>query len=145
RAVREYIGEKYGNESLPETARYFKSRRDTQDAHEAIRPTYLDLPPDEVAKHVAGDEAKVYRLIWERFIASQMTPAVYDTTSAEITAGRAVYRASGSTLKSAGYLAAYGVTAEEEDDADKDSPKLPPLTVGEKLKLLKLSPEKKET
>jgi DNA topoisomerase-1 len=145
RTVREHIGEKYGPDSLPETARYFKSRRDTQDAHEAIRPTYLDLPPDEVAKHVAADEAKLYRLIWERFVASQMTPAVYDTTSAEITAGLAVYRASGSTLKSAGYLAAYGVTAEEEDDSDKDSPKLPPLTVGETLRLVKLSPEKKET
>jgi DNA topoisomerase-1 len=109
-------------------------------------------PPDvprpsaeEVAKHVAADEAKLYRLIWERFVASQMTPAVYDTTSAEITAGRAVYRASGSTLKSAGYLAAYGVSAEEEEDSDKDSPKLPPLAVGEPLKLVKLSPEKKET
>jgi len=145
-SVRDHIGEKYGKESLPETARYFKSRRDTQDAHEAIRPTYLDLPPDEVAKHVAADEAKLYRLIWERFVASQMTPAVYDTTSAEITAGRAVYRASGSTLKSAGYLAAYGVTAEgDEDESDKDSPKLPPLTVGETLNLIKLSPEKKET
>jgi len=145
-SVRDHIGEKYGKESLPETARYFKSRRDTQDAHEAIRPTYLDLPPDEVAKHVAADEAKLYRLIWERFVASQMTPAVYYTTSAEITAGRAVYRASGSTLKSAGYLAAYGVTAEgEEDESDKDSPKLPPLTVGETLNLIKLSPEKKET
>src|SRR4029453_13863219 len=131
-AVREHIGAQYGAESLPEGPRYFKSRRDTQDAHEAIRPTYLDLPPDEVAKHVAPDEAKLYRLIWQRFVASQMSPAVYDTTSAEITAGRAVYRASGSTLKFAGYLAAYGVSADEEDEgADKDSPKLPPLTQGE--------------
>jgi len=146
KAVREHIGVQYGGESLPESARYFKSRRDTQDAHEAIRPTYLDLPPDEVAKHVAPDEAKLYRLIWERFVASQMAPAVYDTTSAEITAGRALYRASGSTLKFAGYLAAYGVSAEEEEDAtDKDSPKLPPLTQGETLKLLEVKPEKKET
>ncbi len=146
KAVRELIGTQYGPESLPESARYFKSRRDTQDAHEAIRPTYLDLPPDEVAKYVAADEAKLYRIIWERFVASQMSPAVYDTTSAEITAGRAVYRASGSTLKFAGYLAAYGVSADEEDEgADKDSPKLPPLTQGEKLKLLEALPEKKAT
>jgi DNA topoisomerase I len=145
RAVREHIAARYGGEALPESARYFKSRRDTQDAHEAIRPTYLDLPPDEVSRHVAPDEAKVYRLIWERFVASQMTPAVYDTTSAEITAGRAVYRASGSTLKSPGWLAAYGVSGEDEEESDKDSPKLPPLTVGETLKLVKLSPEKKET
>ena len=145
-AVREHVGARYGPESLPEAPRYFKSRRDTQDAHEAIRPTYLDLPPEEVAKHVAPDEAKLYRIIWERFVASQMMPAVYDTTSAEITAGRALYRASGSTLKFAGYLAAYGVSAdEEEDDKDKDSPKLPPLTQGEKLNLLEILPEKKAT
>ena len=144
--VREHIAAQYGPESLPESARYFKSRRDTQDAHEAIRPTYLDLPPDEVAKYVAPDEAKLYRIIWERFVASQMSPAVYDTTAAEITAGRALYRASGSTLKFAGYLAAYGVSADEEDEgADKDSPKLPPLTQGEKLKLVEVLPEKKAT
>ena len=143
--VRALIGSQYGPDSLPESARYFKSRRDTQDAHEAIRPTYLDLPPDEVAKYVAADEAKLYRIIWERFVASQMSPAVYDTTSAEITAGRAIYRASGSTLKFAGYLAAYGVSADEEDEGDKDSPKLPPLTQGEKLKLVEALPEKKAT
>jgi DNA topoisomerase-1 len=144
-SVRDLIERHYGAESKPESPRYFKSRRDTQDAHEAIRPTYLDLPPEEVAKHVAADEAKLYRLIWERFVASQMTPAVYDTTSAEITAGRAVYRASGSTLKFPGYLAAYGVSAEDEDESDKDSPKLPPLTEGETLRLLELTPEQKTT
>ncbi|HTY42005.1 MAG TPA: type I DNA topoisomerase [Thermoanaerobaculia bacterium] len=144
-AVREHIGATYGAPSLPEAPRYFKSRRDTQDAHEAIRPTYLDLPPEEVEKYVAPDEAKLYRLIWQRFVASQMSPAVYDTTAAEITAGKAVYRASGSTLKFAGYLAAYGISDEDEDDADKDSPKLPPLSEGEVLKLLEAKPEKKET
>jgi DNA topoisomerase I len=144
--VRELIGTRYGAESLPESPRYFKSRRDTQDAHEAIRPTYLDLPPDEVAKHVAADEAKLYRLIWERFVASQMSPAVYDTTSAEIAAGRATYRASGSTLKFSGYLAAYGISAEtDEEESDKDSPKLPPLTQGEILKLVEVVPEQKAT
>ena len=132
-AVREHIGAAFPKESLPESPRFFKSRRDTQDAHEAIRPTYLDLPPDEVAKHVAADEAKLYRLIWQRFVASQMAPAVYDTTSADITAGRAVYRASGSTLKFAGYLAAYGISDEDEEETDKDTPKLPPLTEGETL------------
>ncbi len=144
-AVRELIEREYGPASKPESPRYFKSRRDTQDAHEAIRPTYLDLPPDEVAKHVEPDQARLYRLIWERFVASQMTPAVYDTTSAEITAGKAVYRASGSTLKFPGYLAAYGVSAEDEEETDKDSPKLPPLKQGETLKLLAVTPEQKAT
>jgi DNA topoisomerase I len=149
-AVRELIEKQYGPESRPESPRYFKSRRDTQDAHEAIRPTYLDLPPDEVAKHVEPDQARLYRLIWERFVASQMTPAVYDTTAAEISAGKAVYRASGSTLKFAGYLAAYGVSVTsdspgDEEETDKDSPKLPALKQGESLKLLALTPEQKAT
>jgi DNA topoisomerase-1 len=144
-AVRELIGARYGGESLPESPRYFRSRRGTQDAHEAIRPTYLDLPPDEVARHVASDEARLYRLIWERFVASQMAPAVYDTTSAEIAAGRALYRASGSTLKFPGYLAAYGVAAEDDEESDRDSPKLPPLSQGEVLRLVEVKPERKET
>jgi len=144
-AVREHIGKQYGAESLPESIRYFKSRRDTQDAHEAIRPTYLDLPPEEVEKHVAPEEAKLYRLIWQRFIASQMSPAVYDTTAAEIAAGRAVYRASGSTLKFPGYLAAYGISEEDEEETDKDAPKLPPLSEGDRLQLVEVTPEKKAT
>ncbi|HEY1433872.1 MAG TPA: type I DNA topoisomerase, partial [Thermoanaerobaculia bacterium] len=95
-AVRELIGAQYGAESLPESPRYFKSRRDTQDAHEAIRPTYLDLPPDEVAKYVAPEEARLYRLIWERFVASQMAPAVFDQTTVDINVGKYTFRATGS-------------------------------------------------
>jgi DNA topoisomerase I len=146
--VRDHIRARYGGgpEFLPESPRYFKSRRGTQDAHEAIRPTYLDLPPDEVSRHLAPEEAKLYRLIWERFVASQMAPAVYDASSAEIEAGKAVYRASGSTLKSAGYLAAYGVTADQDEDESEDgASKLPPLKPGETLTLVQVTPEKKET
>ncbi len=146
--VRELIRSRYGPEALPEAPRYFKSKRGTQDAHEAIRPTYLDLPPETVTPHLSPEEAKLYRLIWERFVASQMSPAVYDATSADIEAGRAVYRASGSTLKSSGYLAAYGISAEEEDEPDKEegaSSRLPPLSQGETLTLLSVTPEKKET
>ena len=143
--VREHILARYGKDALPESARFFKGKKDTQDAHEAIRPTYLDLPPEEVARHVTAEEAKLYRLIWERFVASQMTPAVYDATSADIEAGRALYRASGSTLKSPGYLAAYGVAAEEEEGGEKDAVKLPPLSQGQSLKLVAVKPERKET
>ncbi len=145
--VRGLIKDRYGPEALPESPRYFKSKRGTQDAHEAIRPTYLDLPPEAVTPHLSPEEAKLYRLIWERFVASQMAPAVYDATSADIEAGKAVYRASGSTLKSAGYLAAYGIT-EEEDEPEKEegaSTRLPPLAEGETLALLSVAPEKKET
>ena len=150
-SVREHIRTRYGPETLPESPRFFKSKKGTQDAHEAIRPTYLDLPPEAIAPHLSPEEAKLYRLVWERFVASQMNPAVYDATSAEIEAGRAVYRASGSTLKSAGYLAAHGIAAEEEDDAEKGekaedgATRLPPLTQGETLTLLSVTPEKKET
>jgi DNA topoisomerase-1 len=149
-AVREHIAAKYGADSMPDSPRFFKSRRDTQDAHEAIRPTYLDLPPDAVAPHLQSDEAKVYRLIWERFVASQMNPAVYDTTSAEIEVGKAVYRASGSTLKSAGYLAAYGISetskaSEDDEESEKDGSRLPPLAQGDVLKLVAVTPEGKAT
>jgi DNA topoisomerase I len=145
-AVREHIASQYGADYLPESPRFFKSRRDVQDAHEAIRPTYLDLPPDAVAPHLASEEAKLYRLIWERFVASQMMPAVYDTTAAEIEAGRAMYRASGSTLKFPGYLAAYGVAAEDEEDSEKEGgARLPPLKEGEVVKLVSVTPEKKAT
>jgi DNA topoisomerase-1 len=148
-AVREHIAARYGSgpDVLPESPRFFKGKRDVQDAHEAIRPTDLSLPPEEVAKHVSSEEAKLYALIWQRFVASQMAPAVYDTVSAEIEAGRAVYRASGSTLKTPGYLAVYGVAAEDEEDAEKEGAgsKLPPLEAGQTLKLVALKPEKKET
>jgi DNA topoisomerase-1 len=144
--VRELIAARYGAESLPESPRFFRSKRDTQDAHEAIRPTYLDLPPDAVSPHVSHEEAKLYQLIWERFVASQMAAAVYDTTSADIEAGRAAYRASGSTLKFAGYLAAYGIAAEEEEEgSDKEGGRLPPLEEGEILRLQAVSPEQKAT
>ena len=146
--VRDLIRSRYGPEALPEAPRYFKSKRGTQDAHEAIRPTYLDLPPETVTPNLSAEEAKLYRLIWERFVASQMAPAVYDATSADIEAGRALYRASGSTLKSPGYLAAYGISAEEEDEPDREeigSSRLPPLSQGETLTLLSVTPEKKET
>ena len=146
-AVREHIAGRYGPgpDVLPDSARFFRGKRDTQDAHEAIRPTDLALPPDEVSRHLSSDEAKLYRLIWERFVGSQMAAAVYDTVSAEIEAGKALYRASGSTLKTPGYLAVYGVSAEEDEDAEKDGAKLPPLAAGETLKLVAIKPERKET
>ena len=146
-AVRDHIRERYGAgpEFLPESPRFFKSKHGAQDAHEAIRPTYLDLPPDAITAHLSSEEAKLYRLIWERFVASQMAPAVYDATSADIEAGKAVYRASGSTLRSAGYLAAYGIAPEDEEENEDGSSKLPPLTQGETLKLVKVTPEKKAT
>lgn len=145
-AVRGHIGAKYGAAYLPESARFFKARSGAQEAHEAIRPTMLDLPPEAVAKWLAPEEGKLYRLVWERFVASQMNPAVYENAAADIEAGRAVYRASGSTLKFPGYLAAYGVSADEEEDREKEGDTaLPPLEEGESLRLISLDPERHET
>jgi DNA topoisomerase-1 len=149
--VRELIAEKYGKDHLPDEPIVYKTKKSAQDAHEAIRPTSLEYPPERVAPFIEPDMLKLYELIWNRFVACQMKPAVYDQTSADIAAGRAIFRASGSTLKFAGYLAVYGATPtldEEserqkskekgEDTADEASGALPELTEGDTLKLLKL-------
>jgi DNA topoisomerase-1 len=144
--VRELIGRSYGPDYVPEAPRYFRSRAGAQEAHEAIRPTMLDLPPETVARDLAPEEARLYRLVWERFVASQMSPAVYDTVAADIEAGDAVYRASGSTLKFRGYLAASGAPEEAEEDRDKDAGgALPPLSEGQSLRLAALLPERHDT
>lgn len=111
-AVREYIGQTFGADHLPGKPNEFKSKKNAQEAHEAIRPTSLDLPPNAVKKHLKEEQFKLYKLVWDRFVASQMSDAVYDQTSAEIEAKapKAVYglRASGRVLKFAGWLAAHG-------------------------------------
>jgi len=139
-AVREHIVSTYGADYLPESPRFFKSRAGAQEAHEAIRPTMMDLPPSSVAGALTSEEAKLYRLIWERFVASQMNPAVYDVVSADIAAGKALYRASGSTVKFPGYLGAYGVAEEDEEEKEAGAA-MPPLSAGEKVRLAALSPE----
>src|SRR5579883_2197920 len=111
-AAREFIAGKYGAEWVPAQPNVFKSKKNAQDAHEAIRPTSLELTPESVRRHLRDDQFKLYRLIWERFIASQMTPAVYDQTTVEIEARapERTYglRASGRVLKFSGWLEAYG-------------------------------------
>ena len=112
-AARAHITEHHGKAHVPAQANVFKSKKNTQDAHEAIRPTSLELTPESVRKHLKDDQFKLYKLIWERFLASQMTPAVYDQTSADIEAvaqDKTAYglRASGRVLKFGGWLDAYG-------------------------------------
>ncbi|MGQ0507833.1 MAG: type I DNA topoisomerase [Myxococcaceae bacterium] len=148
--VRTLIEEKYGKEYLPEEAVVFKTKKSAQDAHEAIRPTSLEYPPERVKEFLEPDLFRLYELVWNRFVACQMKPAIYDQTSAEISAGRAQFRATGSTLKVPCYLAVYGqgLTLEEQDEKDKrakegeDVPDdaaglLPPLSEGETLTLVK--------
>jgi DNA topoisomerase-1 len=111
-AAREFIAATYGKEYVPAQPNVFKSKKNAQDAHEAIRPTALELPPEAVRRHLRDDQFKLYKLIWDRFVASQMTPATYDQTSVDIeaNAGPTNYglRASGRTLKFSGWLEAYG-------------------------------------
>jgi len=155
--VRKMISEKFGADSLPAEPVVFASRKAAQDAHEAIRPTSLEYPPERVRPFLENEDPdmlRLYELIWNRFVACQMKPAVYDQTTAEIAAGRALFRATGSTLKFAGWLAVYGagLTPEEEaekekaqkagdETADEPTGELPLLTEGEKLKLVKLLDE----
>ena len=105
--VREFIGKQYGADYLPEKAVHYRSKKDAQDAHEAIRPSEVVRTPDELVKYLSKDELKLYRLIWQRFVASQMTAAIFDQTTIDIQAGRLVFRATGSVQKFDGFLKLY--------------------------------------
>ncbi len=131
----EYIRSRYGEKYLPEKARYYKSRQGAQDAHEAIRPSVPSLSPDRVKAHLTSDQYRLYKLIWERFIASLMANCVQDTCQAEITAGKYVFKASGHTVRFDGYTTLYVESRDEEDEAGGA---LPPLTEGQVLSLCDL-------
>lgn len=138
--ARQFITEHYGAEYLPSEPHHYKSRKGAQEGHEAIRPTLSGRTPDSVKGYLTSDQHKLYSLIWSRFIACQMTPAIYSTKAVDITAGRCLFRATGSTLKFPGFLAAYGV---QEDDSGEyaDSKTLPEIAEGETMKLLELLPK----
>jgi DNA topoisomerase-1 len=146
-AVRAYIGETYGATYLPVSPQVYKARKGAQESHEAIRPTSLDLPPETIKDQLKVDEWKVYNLIWQRFVASQMNPAIFDTTTVDIEAGPATFRANGSVLKFPGFLEVYGGKFDpdaEEGDDDAGQVKegvLPPLAEGDQLRLRKLDPK----
>jgi DNA topoisomerase-1 len=145
--ARDYVAATYGAAALPETPNVYPSKAGAQDAHEAIRPTSFDLPPDAVKDFVKEDEWKLYKLIWERFIASQMEPAVFDVTQVDVENGPYVLRASGKVLKRPGFLAVYRETPDEEaaEEANGEGATLPPLAEGETLDLVKLLSEQKFT
>jgi len=151
-AVRERIASSYGAEYLPEKPIFYKSKKGAQDAHEAIRPTYLDRDPESVKRHLSKEEYALYKLIWNRFVASQIRPAVYDETIVDVEAGPYLLRAKGSTLRFRGFLAVYEETPDEKREekpkeetlaADGTEPEdasaqLPPLAEGDPLELRKL-------
>ena len=138
--ARDYIIEVYGSDYLPEKPNIFKVKKSAQDAHEAVRPTSIGKTPASVKPFLAEDEFELYKLIWQRFVSSQMNPAVYDQTTVEVEAGKGIFRATGSVIKFPGFTIIYLEGKEEEEEAkDKEEEKrLPDLSEGEELKLLAL-------
>lgn len=139
--VRKYIIDVYGKDFVPPQPRVYATQKSAQDAHEAIRPTNLMHPPEKIQQYLTRDQFNLYQLIWRRFLASQMMPAVYDTVSADISVGNnIIVRATGSVMKFQGFLAVY---EEKSDDEEKDdeSRMLPPLEVGNILNLVELTSE----
>ncbi len=136
-AATAFIENTYGSEYLPKKPRYFKTKNNAQDAHEAIRPTIADLTPDKVKSALTNDQYKLYKLIWERFTASLMAACIHDTVSVDITAADYIFRASGYSVKFDGYTKIY---VEGVDEEEKESGKLPELCEGDELDLKKLIP-----
>ena len=143
-AAKTFIADRWGEGYVCKAPRKWKSRSATaaQDAHEAIRPSMPELTPDEVEQSISGDTAKLYRLIWSRFMASQMADCIQDTVSASITAGEYLFRASGFRVSFDGFTALY---EEATDDTKKKETALPPLEEGQKLALKKLTADQKFT
>ena len=133
------IKEKFGPEYCPKTPNVYKSKAGAQDAHEAIRPSDPSILPDAVKGKLSNDQFKLYKLIWERFMASQMKNAELDTVSVDIAAGKYLFRASGYTVKFPGFMVLYDTVRDNEEEDDKPL-ELPPLTVGEPLKAEEILP-----
>src|SRR5436309_683404 len=142
--VRHYIASSsnFGEKYLPEKPIFYRSKKGAQDAHEAIRPTSVARSPEEIKGYMSPDEYKLYKLIWQRFVASQMKSALFDQTSVDILADNYLFRATGSVLKFDGFLAVYQEGKDEKDEEDEElEHKLPALRQGEILQLSKLLPE----
>ncbi|MCX5695671.1 MAG: type I DNA topoisomerase [Candidatus Omnitrophica bacterium] len=140
--VRDYIARSFGKEHLPEAPNYYKVKKLAQEAHEAIRPTFVSRHPQGLKNFLTPDQIKLYELIYNRFVASQMKPAIYAVTSVAIEAGKYQFNASGSTLIFSGFMAAYAKIDEENAEEQEKEKKnvLPVLAEGELLELLKLLP-----
>jgi len=145
--AREWIGKHIGAKYLPATPNEYKGKKAAQDAHEAIRPTDVSRTPESIARYLTEEQLKLYRLIWQRFVASQMMPAIFDVTTAKIAAvssktGKAYdFRVSGSVVRFDGFLKVYEVSEEKKDEDDESANKLPNLDNVKKLELEKLEHE----
>ncbi|MBE7040015.1 MAG: type I DNA topoisomerase [Ruminococcaceae bacterium] len=138
-AVRELIGSKYGASYLPKSAQIYKTKKNSQDAHEAVRPTYPDICPLDVKGVLSGDLYKLYKLIWDRFVACQMTAAVYDTRSIDIKAGEYLFKATGSKIKFKGFTALY-IEGRDDEGEEKDM-LIPLLSKGDEPILKSINPQ----
>jgi len=138
--VRGWIKDRFGDPYLPHKPNVYKSRRGAQEAHEAIRPTSMDLEPDKVKAYLDKDQWGLYRLIWDRFVASQMPSATFLQTTAEIKADDAIFTAVGTVPVFQGFMALY-VEGEDNQENGNGEKKLPPLSEGEVLELLGLTPK----
>src|SRR5713101_4027550 len=145
--VRELIPERFGSNYLPEKPNYYKSKRDAQEAHEAVRPTDAMRAPEDLRKYLDEGLFKLYQLIWQRIVASQMLPAIFDQTAIDISAGDYTFRATGSVQKFDGYLRVYqmpALIADREDDEKDDEGEgraLPRVTEGQTLRLDQIRPD----
>ena len=142
-AVREQIKVQYGEKYLHETPRIYKGKKNIQDAHEAIRPTYMHLKPDSIKQFLTAEQYKLYKLIYDRFFASQMADARYSTVSVELSSGGYEFHVSGAILKFKGYLAAYDNSSYTEEDGGKNA--IPELYEGQLLDAKEINPKQNFT
>jgi len=141
-AVREYIPQRYGDAYLPADPNFYRSKKDAQDAHEAIRPTSMQWDPERVAPYLEREALALYTLVWNRFVASQMAPAVYDATAVDIQAAACRFRATGQVLKFDGFIRVYTEGQDDRTGDDENAEgQLPPLAEGEVVVLRELLPE----
>lgn len=137
----EYIEHTYGNNFLPPKRRIYKNKNAAQDAHEAIRPTHIDLKPDDIKDSLTNDQYKLYKLIYERFIASQMADCVYDVCAVDIQAGEYVFKATGTVVKFPGYTKVYEEVNDKKEKEAGENGKLPQLEEHEELKTIEILPK----
>jgi DNA topoisomerase-1 len=140
-AVREYIGARYGARYVPERPNSYRSAKSAQEAHEAIRPTALERDPESLARYLQRDELALYTLIFNRFVSSQMPPAVFDRTTVDLLADKEQFRATGQVMKFDGFIRVYTEGQDEPVAEDEAEAQLPPLSEGERVRLLKFLPE----
>ncbi len=144
-AVRDYIKENYSSEYLPARPQTYKNAQKAQDAHEAIRPSTMAYKPQDIKEYLSADEFKLYQLIWNRFVASQMNPAIFDQTTIDISGANCILRAQGQILRFPGFTIVYTEGKDEKEEENGTDKLLPEVKVNEKLKLISLNSEQKFT